>query len=253
MVNGQSPGAGQSPGVGQSPGGSPQPASPQPGYGSPASAAGPRSLWKEKAGDRNVFRHPVPLVLWWGWIAFALANFIDVAVVDGGLEILKVALGLLAVTGIFYATTLHSRVESDPDGATVFNPLRHHRVPWGAVEGIYLGDSVEFTCTRPAPKKAKTIYSWALYSRRRSRARSQMQREFFSTRRTQVSPRAPSEVSDLAKQATAQLMAAELGRQAVAARDRGAPGAFLQSRWSWWPIAAIIMPMVALIVALQFH
>ncbi len=200
-----------------------------------------------------MFRHSTPLVLWWIWVAFAVANFIDVAIVDPGLTVLKVAAGLLAVTGIAYATTLHSRIESDDEGVTVFNPVRNHRAPWGAVEGIFLGDSVEIVCHRPAPKKTKTIYSWALYSSRRSRARSQMQRSFFSTRRVEVSSRAPAEAAELAKRAAAQLMAAELGRLAVQARDRGCPSAVLRSRWSWAPLAAILIPIAALVVVLQLH
>lgn len=225
----------------------------QPGYGTPAGIVGPRPLWKAKEGGAVVFRHATPLVIFWVWVAFATANFIDIAVTDSGLTLLKVGVGLLAVTGIAYATTLQSRVQTDDHGVTVFNPLRNHRAPWGAVEGIYLGDSVEFVCHRPAPKKTKTIYSWALYSSRRSRARSQMQRSFFSTRRVEVSSRAPSEAAELAKTASAQLMASELGRLAVQARDRGAPEAILTSGWSWRPLLAMIVPIVLLIVVLQLH
>jgi hypothetical protein len=200
-----------------------------------------------------VFRHSTPMVIFWAWVAFAVANFVDIAVTDSGLTLLKVGVGLLAVTGIAYATTLHSRVQTDDHGVTIFNPLRKHRAPWGAVEGIYLGDSVEFVCHRPAPKKTKTIYSWALYSSRRSRARSQMQRGFFSTRRVEVSSRAPSEAAELAKTASAQLMASELGRLAVQARDRGAREAVLASTWSWRPLLAMIAPIALLIVVLQLH
>lgn len=227
---------------------SPPPAGSQPRYGAPAGAAGPRPLWKAKASGVTVFRHPTPLVLWWVWIAFAVANFTDAAVTDHDFSVVKIAAVLLFVTGVMYACTLHSRVDSDQDGVTIVNPLRDHRAPWGAVEGIYLGDSVEFICIRPAPKKNKTIYSWALYSRRRARARSRMQRDFFSTRRTQVSSRAPSEVSDLAKRASAELMAAELGKRAVDARDRGAPSAVLASSWSWRPVAAIVASAVLVVV-----
>lgn len=225
----------------------------QPGYGTPAGIVGPRPLWKAKEGGAVVFRHSTPMVIFWAWVAFAVANFIDIAVTDSGLTLLKVGAGLVAVTGIAYATTLQSRVQTDDHGVTIFNPLRNHRAPWGAVEGIYLGDSVEFVCHRAAPKKTKTIYSWALYSSRRSRARNQMQRSFFSTRRVEVSSRAPSEAAELAKTASAQLMASELGRLAVQARDRGVPDAVLTSGWSWRPLLAMIVPIVLLIVVLQLH
>jgi hypothetical protein len=224
----------------------------QPGYGAPP--PGPRPLWKVKNGEGRVFRHPTPLVLWWVWVAFAVANVVDVAVVGHGNTAVRVAAGLLLVTGVIYATTVQSRVETDAEGVTIFNPLRQHRAAWGAVDGIYLGDSVEFVCLRTEPKKTKTIYSWALYSRRRARARSQIQRDFYSTRRTTgVSVRAPAEAADLAKQQTAQLMATELGRQAVEARDRGVPPGVLRSTWSWRPVVAILVPLVLVLVVFQLH
>lgn len=217
-----------------------------PAYGAPATG-GPRTLWKAKADGNSVFRHQAPLVLWWAWILFAVGNLIDLAVSDHDFYVVRVGGLLLLVTGIMYACTLHSRVEADEDGVTVFNPMREHRASWGAVEGIYLGDSVEFICTRPAPKKAKTIYSWALYSRRRSRARTQMQRSFFTTRRT-ANPRAPAEAADLMRQKAAELMAAELGRRAVAARDAGAAGGVLRSQWAWQPLAAVLIPAILLVI-----
>jgi hypothetical protein len=226
------------------------------------SVGGGKSLWKDKADGRTVFRQPVPLVVWWGWAAFAVANLIDVAVGGPFLLVMKVAAALLLVTGVVYACTLQSRVEADEAGVTIFNPLRRHRAPWGAVEGVYVRDSVEFACSRPAPKKTKTIYSWALYAGRRSRARAQVQRRRLArgvgtesgyARPGALSPRAPAEAAELARQPPAQLMAAELGRRATAARDNGAPPAVLASRWSWRPLAAVIVPAVLFLVLLQLH
>jgi hypothetical protein len=45
-------------------------------------------------------------------------------------------------------------------------------------------------------------------------------------------------------------MAAELGRRATSAREAGAPAAVLESRWAWWPIAAILVPAAALLALL---
>jgi hypothetical protein len=223
-----------------------QPGGADPGYGSRAPAI---RLWKTKPDGVTTFRHSAPLILWWAWVAFVLWNFYDVAISHPGIHSARVVAALLLVTGVMYACTLHSRVESDDEGVTIYNPVQHHRVPWGGVEGIYLGDSVEFCCHRPPPLKDKTIYSWALYSRRRARARTQMQSSLFSSFSSRrVSDRAPKEAADLARQQAAQLMAAELGKQAQNARKSGAPAGYLRSSWSWLSIAAMVVPAVALVV-----
>ncbi len=229
--------------------------------GSTSAAPGPRSLWKDKPNGVTVFRHAAPLVLWWAWVAFALANLFYL--VTGGINIHSLrGIALLAfVTGIMYACTLHARVETDGRGITIFNPLRQHRAPWGALDGIYLGDSVEFCCLRSPQEKPKTIYSWALYSRRRSSARMQMQRNVFlpsswqdPARRTRgrelISSRAPAEAATLAKQHPSKIMAAELGRRAADARERADSGGVLASGWAWLPVAAIVVPGVLLLVAM---
>jgi hypothetical protein len=228
--------------------GDPAAAGGSPQYGSLLSGA--RPLWKERPGGRTIFRMPAPLILWWAWVAFALATLVNLVVSRLDIHALQAAAVLLLVTGVMYACTLHARVESDAGGVTVYNPLLEHRAPWGAVEGIYLGDSVEFHCIRPAPKKVKKVYTWALYSRRRARARAQMQPMFLLSSRRMVSPRAPSEAAALAKQPAAQVMAAELGRRATDARERGAPAGFLRRRWSWLPLTAIGVPAALLVVSL---
>jgi hypothetical protein len=224
-----------------------QPASGQLAYATSAPAV---RLWKTKPDGVTTFRHSAPLVLWWAWIAFVLWNLYDVAVSHPGIHSLRVVVALLFVTGVMYACTLHSRVDTDDEGLTIYNPVQHHRVPWGGVEGIYLGDSVEFSCHRTPPLKDKIIYSWALYSRRRSRARQQMQSSLFSTVTSRrLSERAPKEAADIARQQAAQLMAAELGKKAQDARTAGAPVGYLRSSWSWLPIAAIVVPAIALVLA----
>jgi hypothetical protein len=265
-VSSQQRPAGASPAPGSQPAGRPasqppgQPPGQPTGYGSPRSGAKP--LWKEGPDGRTVFRLPVPLVLWWAWVAFALLNLGYIIADSATIAGLRGAALLVLVTGIMYACTVHSRVESDPDGITIYNPLLSHRAPWGAIEGIYLGDSVEFNCARPAPRKAKTIYSWALYSRRRSRVRQQMQRNIFlpnrlggMTSRTGhpgqgLGRGAAAEAEELSKQASSQLMATELGRRVTEARDQGAVAGLLHTRWSWQPLAAILGPAVFLIVTL---
>jgi hypothetical protein len=240
--------------AGASPAPGSQPAGQPPGYGSPRS--GPKPLWKSRPDGRTVFRLPVPLVLWWAWVAFALLNLGYIIADSATTAGLRGAALLVLVTGVMYASTVQSRVESDSDGVTIYNPLLSHRAPWGAIEGIYLGDSVEFICTRPAPRKAKTIYSWALYSRRRSRARQQLQRNIFMPNRIASMSgqaggrRTAAEAAELSKQASSQLMATELGRRATEAREKGATGGYLHTSWSWRPLAAILGPAVFVVITL---
>jgi hypothetical protein len=242
------------------------------------------ALWKDKPDGRTVFRHPVPLVLWWAWAAFALIN-VGYLIADGlSISSARAIAALLVVTGIMYACTLHARVEADAGGVSIYNPVREHRVPWAVVEGIYLGESVEFACTRPGQAKPKTLYSWALYSTRKARARANAGRAGsgpgrsgfgasrsgfgagrpgfgagrtgftagrggFGTAQRGVSSRAPAEAAELVRQQSSQLMVTELSRRAAEARDCDQAGGALRSTTSWPAIAAIVVPAILLLVA----
>jgi hypothetical protein len=117
---------------------------------------------------------------------------------------------------------------------------------------------VEFACSRPGSGKPKKIYSWALYSSRRSRARAQMNRGLFSGRgQRAVSARAPLEAAELARQQPSQLMTIELSRRATEAGQAGPPGPAgpesqaggeLRSVIAWRPVAAIVVPALALLI-----
>ncbi|MBO0830778.1 MAG: PH domain-containing protein, partial [Actinobacteria bacterium] len=163
----------------------------------------------------------------------------------------ELTVGLLAVTAVVYATTLRSRVIADDDGVCVYNPFRDHRIGWGGVNAVYLGDSVELSCARTAPAAEKTIYCWALYSGRRSRMRSQLRaqrgRNWAFGSGFGVPSRAPAEAQALASQDPVQLMAAEMGRRSTDARKRGAPAAVLESRWAWLPLVYVAVPTAALL------
>ena len=209
----------------------------------------PRALWKARPDGRTVFRHLPPLVLWWAWVAFALINIVLLLTGDLTIGVVRGIAALLTATGVLYACTLHARVEADDAGVTIHNPLREHRAPWAVVEEVSLGDSVEFACRRPAPRKPKKIYSWALYSRRRTRARAQMGRGMFpSAGPRSLSSRAPIEAADLARQQPSQLMTAELGRRAAAGRANDQAGGELRSAMSWQPVAAIVAPALFLLI-----
>jgi hypothetical protein len=172
-----------------------------------------------------VFRHPGPLVLWWVWVVFALVN-IGYLIADGlTVHSVRAIAVLLAVSGVMYACTLHARVEASRDGVTIYNPLRRHRVPWRAVTDVRLGQSVEFACTRPAPRKPATIYSWALYSSGRSRARADMHSNMFGRGQRGISGRAPADAAALAKRHPSQIMADELAKRAANARTADNPDA----------------------------
>jgi Bacterial PH domain len=214
------------------------------GFGASAVSTAGKMPWKTTADGTTVFRRPAPLILFWLWVAFALFNLFDVGFRDHDYFSLELTAGLLAVTAVVYACALRPRVTADGDAIYVYNPYRDHVAPWGAVSGVYLGDSVELSCARPGPKRALTIYCWALYSGRRSRIRAQLRSERHQAR---VTGRTPPEIGQLRLPDAANLMAAELGRRSAAAQQRGVPEAVVVSRWAWLPVASLLAPAAALL------
>lgn len=207
-------------------------------------AAAASMPWKTTAEGKTVFRRGGPLILWWLWVAFALFNFLDVAVQDHDYFSFELTAGLLAVTALVYACTLRPRVVADNDAVYVYNPYRDHLVRWGAVHGVQLGDSVEVTCARPGPGKDKIIYCWALYSGRRSRLRTQVRAERHEAR---VTSRTMAEISALRRPDPVNLMAAELRRRSTAAQQGGVPQAILESQWAWLPVAYLLASAATLL------
>lgn len=215
----------------------------------PATGAAQRPPWKAGADGRTVFRRGTPFVVWWVWVAFAIFNLAEIAIPDHDYFSLEVTAGVLVVTGIMYACTLRPRVLADDDGVVVLNPFQDHRIRWGALNGVYLGDSVELGCARRAPKKEKTVYCWALYSGRRSRFKSQLRSERGRARiyGAGAARRAQAEAQQLAQQDIVHLMAGEIGRRSTAAKDRGVPGAVLESAWAWLPLVYVLVPAALLV------
>lgn len=220
-----------------------QPASPGAGAQPPP---GTKPPWKAENDGTLVFRLATQFVIWWVWVAFAIFNVFELVLRDRDYFSIEVIVALLAITGLAYGCAVRPKVTADGDGLWVRNPFRDHRVPWGAVKGIYLGDSVEIECARPIPDKDKTVYCWALYSGRRRRMRAQMQRSFF-TLRPSTTVQTQAEAGTESRLSAVRLMATELGRRAREAKDQGAPEAFLESYWYWPALAALLLPCAALL------
>jgi hypothetical protein len=238
---------------------------------SPQTAAAAKSVWKTDAAGRTTFRLNAPLVLWWCWSVFAVANLLDLVVQSRDWFSLEITGVLLVVTGFMYACALRPRVISDASGLTVRNPFREYRVPWARMDGVFLGDSVEIQYQQP-PAEPKTIYSWALYSPRRARARAElrmatgMRRSQYNQRqrrRYQVDPsasygKAPAQAQEMARQHPSHVMAGELGRrcaeaQAAHTQAAGAAEGTVTARWAWWPIAGVVFSIAFLVSVILAH
>lgn len=241
--------------------------------------AGPKpgSAGRVLADGRRVYRLVMPQVIWWTWIAVVVLGLADLLVQGHDWISLKFGLGLLTATGVIFACTVWPRVIADDRGIIVHNPFRSFAAPWGGVNGIFLADSVEVQCARPAPKKDKTVYSWALAAPRRARARAELRgRQWDHGKRSRPSAygRMPAAAKEVVKQTQAEVMARELARMSEQARSRpagsGSPNGaapdvtldgtqlgtatssadVLATRWAWQPLAAMLVPAIAFIAAL---
>ena len=217
--------------------------------------------------DREAFRLAPPLVLWWVWVAFAVANVADFAAQGASARFAAVVSAvLLTVTGLAYALALRPRVIAGPAGLTIVNPFRDHRVPWAAIEAVDVGEWVQVHAA------SKTISCWALYVSARAKrrgARGASPRSGGVGRmagaggfgRGSETARLPAEAVYLASLPVAKAIATRLDARAAKERDRvgqadsaqaGQPGP-VTVRWAWAPVAAVLLPMLALLViALAF-
>jgi hypothetical protein len=232
-------------------------------------AAATKAAWKTTADGKTTFRLIPPLVLWWVWVVFAVVNVIDLAIQSPGLFSLKIIVGILLVTGVLYAACFRPKIISDAAGMLIRNPFRDYQVPWGGVTGVFLGDNVEIICARPTPQDEKTVYSWALYAPRRSRAKSDVRAGFGDRKfRDRADARAqryfrvtdpskygrmPTEGKTLARQHPSHVMAAELARRCEQARKVGTVPGTLAGRWVWTSIAAVALPLIALVLVLVIN
>jgi hypothetical protein len=210
--------------------------------------------------ERETYRLAPPVILWWVWLAFAAANVADWAVqgTSAGIALTAGAI-MAAVTGAVYALALRPRVVADADGIAVLNPFRDHRVPWTAVRDV---STAEWVLVRAAGAAGdKTICCWALYVSARSRraANAQPRKSLAMSRLrglaaepgTGISPRLPQQAQYLASLPPARAIAARLDNRAGKARaGDSSAGALATASWAWFPIAAVAVPAIALVIVL---
>jgi len=183
----------------------------------------PATAGRLLADGRRVYRLVTSLAMWWTWVGLATLGLGDLLIQGHDYVSLKFALGLLTVTGLIFACTFWPKVIADDSGLVVRNPLRSFAIPWGAVKGIFLADSVEIQCARGPGKKDKTVYSWALSSARRGRARSRLhgwQWEQGKRHRPSSYGQLPSQAKELVKMSPAEVIAREMAKMSQEARAR---------------------------------
>jgi hypothetical protein len=223
------------------------------------------------ASGREVFRMTTPLVVWWVWVAFAVANLADLGVEGSSVHfVLRIAAILAVITGLVYALGLRPRVIAGPAGVEIVNPFRVHHVPWAVIQQVDTGDWVRVHHTRDgapvtdAEAPGKAIECWALYiparmKRREARGIPRTQPGVYRKASSMLgqrhdvpeSSRMPAEAQYIASLPPARAIAATLESRAAKARARGTaePGP-VTAAWSWLPITAVLAPAVALLIVL---
>jgi hypothetical protein len=221
----------------------------------PAAQAAPATAQGAPLTEPRTFRLPGAIVAWWAWMIFAALFLADIIISGRNHTAAEIAATLVFVTGVVYACALRPRVIADPGGITVRNPLRDHRIPWGSVTGVDLKESVQVHCAKePGDKRGKVIHSWALYTQRRSRLRSELLSQGDRRRlpRSSFTPdeKTSAEAQKLMRQPAAQIMATQLNDLAQLARERGAAAGPRVVSWAWPAVAAIVVPGIALILVI---
>jgi hypothetical protein len=234
-------------------------------------------------GNREVFRLAPPLILWWVWVAFAVANVADFAIEGAPARFATVVSAILvAITGLAYALALRPRVIAEPSGLTIVNPFRDRHVPWAAITAVDTGDwvRVHYAPGAAAPDTSrssaasKAVSCWALYVSARTKRRAARPPRPAPSRRSGLlrtlsyssafaapgpepgyadRSRLPEEAKYLASLPPAKAIAVLLDTRADRERARAAPetqGKPVTARWSWPPIAAVVLPALALLIVL---
>jgi Bacterial PH domain len=232
--------------------------------------------------ERETLRLHPPVIFWWVWVAFVLANVVDYAA--QGLPSARfgslLAAVLLLVTGVAYALAARPKVIEDGDGLTVVNPFRVHRLPWPTIESVDTGEWVRVRYTGPAAAgptgaagaeaTSRVVHCWALFVSTRARRKvaagpavgtgmSRRLRGLVTAAPAggygQPSARLPEEALRLASLPVSAAIAARLDTRAEKERKRaeanGAAASPATSAWSWPAVAAVAVPaLILLTVAL---
>ncbi len=229
--------------------------------------------------NREVFRLAPPLILWWVWVAFAVANVADFAIEGAPARFaIVVSAILVTITGLAYALALRPRVIAEPSGLTIVNPFRDHHMPWAAITAVDTGDWVRVHCaagqpgpaSSPSSAASKAVSCWALYisARTKRRAaklaragplgaasfdRANLPAGSGQGPRYAENSRLPEEAKYLASLPPAKAIAVQLDSRADRERARRGPNPETleypaTARWAWLAIAAVALPALALLI-----
>ena len=207
-----------------------------------------------------MFRSSGAVALWWVWLVFAVVSLVALAVNGRDHSSVVAAVVVVAATGVVYGCAWWPRSVADENGISVLNPLRGHTVPWPAVTKVDLVNAVRVhVAPAPGAARGKVIYSWAV----QSSARSGLKKESRARRRTAPTPPAygqlPPQAQEVLERSAAEFTAQQLQERAV--RERGAAAArepapaaqplvgAVRVSWAWLPIGAMVIPALAVIVA----
>ncbi len=217
------------------------------------------------ASGQKVFRTPGSVVLWWAWLVIAVIILASVLVRGHNHTGVVTALVALTITGFMYACALQPRIVADGHGITVQNPLRWHMLPWAVVTKVDLVQTVEVHHTgTPGEPREKVVHSWAVQSSAASRTRADLRARHSARTAARTGPRTATSYGQspgAARQPpAAQLIARQLNERVTAEHQRAtaaaeqaapgqaAPGQQAEVRWAWWQIAAIVVPLLALVI-----
>ena len=213
---------------------------------------------------RQVFRSPIAAVVWWIWVLFAVGNLIDLAVQGRDHLSAVAACTLLVVTGIVYATAQRPRIIADDDRLTIVNPLRVHQVGWPAVVGFDSTELLRVRCLWTArdgtQSNTRAFYAWAAHSSRRRKLaeemRAQRRARGGSARAVRFGSFGAPPVDNAPPPAPlgldVDIVVATLAERAEQVRsDAAAVRAYPPvSSWYWPAIAAVLVPILALVIAI---